>query len=271
MTILPGNSVTLSCDVVNAEAGLHGRTFMSQFFEELDYRQTQLGELILRRRHVLALDRDVVEVILNDEHLMSDMFTASEIALAKLPMQRLAATAPDITPDILVGGLGLGYTADAVLAHDHVRSLTVVEFLSPIIEWHRAGILPLGVTLAESHRCRFIEGDFFALALGDTGFDSDRPGRKFDGIFLDIDHSPDFHLNPSHAALYSDAGLARLTRHLTGAGIFALWSNDPPDKAFLLRLEAHFASASAEEVTFFNPLLGEECVQTVYLGMMAAI
>jgi spermidine synthase len=237
---------------------------MAHMFEELDYRQTQLGELILRRRRVLALDRDVVEVILNDEHLMSDMFTASEIALARLPMERLTAD----SPDIVVGGLGLGYTADAVLAHDHVRSLTVVEYLAPIIEWHRAGILPLGAKLAESPRCTFTEGDFFALALGDAGFDAGQPGRRFDGIFLDIDHSPDFHLNPSHAALYSDDGLARLTRHLTGQGIFALWSNDPPDEAFLSRLGTHFARASAEEVTFFNPLLAEDCVQTVYLGMM---
>ena len=243
---------------------------MSKLFEELDYRQTPLGELILRRRRVLALDRDVVEVILNDEHLMSDMFTASEIALADLPMDRMALAAPDQLPDILVGGLGLGYTADAVLAYDHVRSLTVVEYLAPIIEWHRDGMLPLGTRLANDPRCRFVEGDFFALALGDAGFDPVQPGRQFDGIFLDIDHSPDFHLNPSHAVLYGDDGLQRLKRHLTASGIFALWSNDPPDAAFLSRLESNFAAASAEEVTFFNPLMGEDCTQTVYLGMMAS-
>ena len=241
---------------------------MSTLFEELDYRQTQLGELILRRRRVLAMDRDVVEVILNDEHLMSDMFTASEIALADIPLDRMTASAPDILPDILVGGLGLGYTAEAVLGHDRVRSLTVVEYLAPIIEWHRAGILPLGTRLADDPRCRLVEGDFFALALGDAGFDPDRPGRRFDGIFLDIDHSPDFHLNPSHAALYGDDGLTRLKHHLTGSGIFALWSNDPPDSIFLSRLESHFTAASAEKVRFFNSLLGEDCVQTVYLGMM---
>ena len=247
---------------------------MSNMFEELDYRQTPLGELILRRRRVLALDRDVVEVILNDEHLMSDMFTASEIALADIPMDRMALAAPDtlpdILPDILVGGLGLGYTADAVLGHDRVGTLTVVEYLAPIIEWHQGGMLPLGTRLADDPRCRFIEGDFFALALGDAGFDPDQPGRQFDGIFLDIDHSPDFHLNPSHVALYGDDGLQRLKRHLTATGIFALWSNDPPDAAFLSRLESNFAAASAEEVTFFNPLMGEDCTQTVYLGMMAS-
>ena len=121
---------------------------MSKMFEELDYRQTPLGTLILRRRHILKLGRDVVEVILNDEHLMSDMFTASEVALARLPMERLATK----QPDILVGGLGLGYTAEAVLAYSDVQSLTVIEYLTPVIEWHRDGRLPLGTALADDPR-----------------------------------------------------------------------------------------------------------------------
>lgn len=128
---------------------------MPPLFEELDYRQTALGELILRRRRIMKLDRDVVEVILNDEHLMSDMFTASEIALARLPLERMLAGGA-IRPDILVGGLGLGYTADTVLAYDAVASLTVIEYLAPLIEWHEAGILPLARRLPEDRRCRFV-------------------------------------------------------------------------------------------------------------------
>ena len=236
-------------------------------YEELDYRQTALGELILRRRRILKLDRDVVEVILNDEHLMSDMFTASEIALARLPLDRMATTGP-ARPDILVGGLGLGYTADAVLGYDAVASLTVVEYLAPLIEWHEAGLLPLARRLPDDPRCRFVEGDFFALARSATGFDQQQPGRRFDGIFLDIDHSPDFHLNPSHADFYSTDGLSRLQRSLTPGGIFALWSNDPPDAGFLARMKAVFADASAEAVVFHNPLLEEDCTQSVYLGMV---
>ena len=239
---------------------------MSGLFEELDYQQTALGELILRRRKILKLDRDVVEVILNDEHLMSDMFTASEIALATIPMALLEA-AGRTDADILVGGLGLGYTADAVLRSKAARSLAVVEYLAPLIGWHEAGILPVGRRLADDPRCRFIEADFFALARGGDGFDPQAPGRRFDGIFLDIDHSPDFHLNPSHADFYSEEGLARLAKSLTGEGIFALWSNDPPDQAFVARLATQFPSARAEEVVFHNPLLEEDCVQTVYLGI----
>ena len=239
---------------------------MPPLFEELDYRQTALGELILRRRRIMKLDRDVVEVILNDEHLMSDMFTASEIALARLPLERMLASGA-VRPDILVGGLGLGYTADTVLAYDAVVSLTVIEYLAPLIEWHEAGILPLARRLPEDRRCRFVEGDFFALARGDDGFDPQMPGRRFDGIFLDIDHSPDFHLNPSHADFYSADGLTRLQTSLTAGGVFALWSNDPPDAGFLARMKSVFADASAEAVVFPNPLLEEDCTQTVYLGV----
>jgi hypothetical protein len=93
------------------------------------------------------------------------------------------------------------------------------------------------------------------------------PGRCFDGIFLDIDHTPDFYLNPSHAGFYSDDGLHRLSGQLKPGGIFALWSNDPPQEEFLGRLRQHFARAQAEEVVFFNPLLEEDCVQTVYIGI----
>ena len=234
-------------------------------FEELDHRQTPLGELILRRRRILKLDRDVVEVILNEEHLMSDMFTASEIALATVPM-RLLEKGGTGRAEILVGGLGLGYTADAVLGFRSVASLTVVEYLSPIIEWHKAGLLPLGTKLADDPRCRFVEADFFGLARGGDGFDPAMPGRRFDGIFLDIDHSPDFHLNPSHADFYSEEGIVRLSHSLKDGGIFALWSNDPPDETFLARLRSQFAIASAEEVVFHNPLLEEDCVQTVYIA-----
>jgi len=238
---------------------------MPPLFEELDYRQTVLGELILRRRRILKLDSDVVEVILNEEHLMSDMFTASEVALARLPLDLMMSNGP-VRPDILVGGLGLGYTADTVLGYDAVASLTVIEYLAPLIEWHEAGILPLARRLPDDPRCRLVEGDFFALARGDDGFDAQMPGRRFDGIFLDIDHSPDFHLNPSHADFYSEQGLARLQNSLAAGGIFALWSNDPPDDGFLSRMRSVIADASAEKVVFHNPLLEEDCTQTVYLG-----
>ena len=235
---------------------------MSKLFEELDYQITPLGTLSLRRRRQLKLNKDVVEVILNDEHLMSNIFTASEIALADLPLPGMTHKAPDI----LVGGLGLGYTAQAVLAYEHVRSVTIIEYLAPVISWHRDGLLPIGTALADDPRCKIVEADFFASAASDDGFDKAQPHRKFDSIFLDIDHTPDFHLNHSHAGFYSEEGLRKLASHLNEGGVFALWSNDPSDDAFINRLKDIFKNAHAEDVVFFNPLMEKDCTQTVYIA-----
>jgi spermidine synthase len=235
---------------------------MSKLFEELDYQMTPLGELSLRRRRQLKLDKDVVEVILNDEHLMSDMFSVSEIALADLPLSRMKHKAPEI----LVGGLGLGYTAKAALAFDHVRSVTIIEYLAPVISWHKDGLLPIGTVLSDDPRCQIIEADFFACAASDDGFDKTQPQRKFDGIFLDIDHAPDFHLSHSHASFYAEEGLEKLSNHLKDGGVFALWSNDGADDAFVNRLEKVFHHAHAEDVVFFNPLMETDCYQTVYIA-----
>ena len=132
---------------------------MGALFEELDHRTTPLGEISLRRRHDPSLDVDVFEAKLDDEFLMSSLFTVAEIALADLG---LAAVGGDAL-DVVVGGLGLGYTAQAALADDRVRSLHVIEGLDEVIAWHRRGLLPLSGSLTGDERCHLHHGDFFAL------------------------------------------------------------------------------------------------------------
>ncbi|MFN4088376.1 MAG: spermidine synthase [Alphaproteobacteria bacterium] len=239
---------------------------MSIRFEELDYRPTEIGALSLRRRRDPALGIDVFEIKLGDEYLMSSLFTASEVALARSGMARLSGTGLDV----VVGGLGLGYTAQAVLAHDTCATLLVVEALDAVIDWHESGLLPLGPALTADPRCRFVHGDFFALAASDEGFDAGRPGRRFDAILVDIDHSPDFFLDPRNADFYRPDGLRRLARHLVPGGVFGLWSNDAPDAGFTERLAAVFAEACAEPVTFRHPVRDASFTQTVYLARTAA-
>lgn len=238
---------------------------MSSLFEELDYRPTPIGALSLRRRRELTLDTDVFEIKLGEEFLMSSLFTASEIALARLGLADLA----DADLDVVVGGLGLGYTARAVLEHETVRSLIVVETLDAVIDWHETGLLPLGPELTGDPRSRFVHGDFFKLAASDEGFDPDRPSRRFDAILVDIDHSPEFLLDPGNAGFYQPEGLRRVAAHLRPGGVFGLWSNDKPDDAFTARLAGVFAEARAEPVTFHNPLQNREATQTVYLARQA--
>jgi spermidine synthase len=235
---------------------------MSVLFEELDYRPTPIGALTLRRRRVLSLGVDVFEIKLGDEHLMSSLFTASEIALAKRGLA--AAHGEDL--DVVVGGLGLGYTAQAVLQHASVASLTVVELFEAVVDWHREGLLPIGTELTVDPRSRFVVGDFFALTASDGGYDVLTPGRRFDAILVDIDHSPDALLDDRNGSFYSAEGLRQVGARLKPAGIFGLWSNDKPDPAFTERLAGIFAEAWSEPVTFDNPLQGRPFTQTIYLA-----
>jgi spermidine synthase len=235
---------------------------MSKYFEELDYCPTPIGALSLRRRRELTLDVDVFEIKLGDEFLMSSLFTASEIALARLGLAEFSGG--DL--DVVVGGLGLGYTAKAVLEHQNVASLVIVEALEAVIDWHAKGLLPLGPELTGDARCRFVHGDFFALAASEAGFDPAASARRFDAVLVDIDHSPDFLLDPRNRSFYAEEGLSRLAAQLRPGGVFGLWSNERPDDVFTERLGRVFSDARAEPITFHNPLQDEPFTQTVYVA-----
>ena len=231
-------------------------------FEELDYRQTALGELILRRRLSLALGgREIFEVKLNDEYLMSSLFHESEVALADLGLAALGGEGWDV----VVGGLGLGYTAAAALKYDQVARLIVVEALAPVIDWHQRELVPNGTLLSGDARCRFYHKDFFVLARED-GFDPNDPGHLFDAILLDIDHTPDALLNPSHADLYSVEGMKRLRTFLKPGGVFGLWSNDVPDRDFLALMSSVFDQVDGHVVEFTNPIQGKTATNGVYVA-----
>jgi len=231
-------------------------------FEELDYHRTAKGELILRRRRALEADgREIFEVKLNDEYLMSSLFHESEEALADLGLARLTGQ----SWDVVVGGLGLGYTAAAALAYDQVARLIVVEALAPVIDWHQRKLVPNGTPLSKDARCRYCHKDFFELVRCD-GFDPEDPGHRFDAILLDIDHTPGAWLNPGHADLYSEQGLTRLRAFLRRGGVFGLWSNDVPDKKFLAVLSCVFDQVEGHVVEFENPIQGNTAANGVYVA-----
>jgi spermidine synthase len=231
-------------------------------FEELSSSETRMGVLSLRRRLEPTRDVDVYEVKLGDEFLMSSLFTVAEIELARLGLAPLAGD----ELDVVVGGLGLGYTARAALEDQRVRSLIVVDALEEVIDWHRQNLLPDVAGLASDPRCRLVHADFFALAASATGFDALDPDRRFDAVLLDIDHTPRHVLHPSHASFYTPDGLRRLQANLRPGGVFALWSDDPPDEGFLEVLTEVFGTAEAQVVDFPNFHTGGRSANTVYVA-----
>ena len=233
-------------------------------FEELDYQKTPLGEISLRRRAEPRLEGEILyEVKLGDEFLMSSLFTNAEIQLARLGLAALEGTGWDI----VVGGLGLGYTAVAALKDPSVKSLMVIEVMEPVIDWHRRGLVPLGKELVADSRCTLVHADFFEVAsLSGSGFDRAAPTRLVHAVLLDIDHSPSHWLNPGNSAFYTAQGLRNLADKLYPGGIFGLWSNDPPDKEFTRLLDTIFQSSESHIVSFPNPYSRGESSNTVYLA-----
>lgn len=236
---------------------------MSARLTELDYRSTPRGEVSLRRRHDPVLGADVFEVLLGDEYLMSSAFTVAEEELARLALSDVAGQCLDV----VVGGLGLGYTAVTALEDSRVISVLVVDAFDAVIDWHERRLLPTSAALLDDGRCRLLAADFFA-GLADPAAWGLAPDGRVHAVLVDIDHSPRHLLHPDHALLYDRSGLAALAARLRPGGVFGLWSDDPPDESFLVEMRDVFARASAHTVPFANPYTGGMSANTVYLGRL---
>ena len=240
---------------------------MALIFEELDYQKTQLGDISLRRRSEPKLDgKTLYEVKLDDEFLMSSLFTEAEIQLSRLGLAALKENNHKQDLDIVVGGLGLGYTAFAALEDSAVKSLRVIDVMVPVIDWHRRGLVPLGNELTSDPRCTLIHADFFEVATSPGGFDPADPDRLVHAVLLDIDHAPSHWLNSGNSSFYTESALAKMANKLHPGGIFGLWSNDPPETEFTNLLKSVFQSSESHIVTFPNPYTGSDSSNTVYLG-----
>ena len=140
--------------------------------EELAYHKTPLGELTLRRRtETLLQNAEVFEVKLGDEYLMSSLFTEGERQLSHLGLAELEGKL-----DVVIGGLGLGYTAVAALENTNVNSLLVIDKFQEVIDWHLNKLVPSGKILSNDKRCELRQGDFFELVK--MGFDIFDPAQK---------------------------------------------------------------------------------------------
>jgi len=236
---------------------------MSLLFEEIDSQTSPLGEISLRRRRFPAFgDRDIYEVKLNEEFLMSSLFVEAEEALATLG---LAAVQGDQL-SVVVGGLGLGYTAVAALKDERIKELLVVDALDTVIHWHQQELVPLGAVLNADSRNRYVHGSFFDLATEpDSGFDPGSPEKTFDAILLDIDHSPTEYLNAGNASFYTTENLALMAKQLKPQGVFSMWSQNQPEPAFEALLGTVFERVESHIVSLYNPFQNCESTNSVYV------
>jgi len=240
---------------------------MSVMYEELDFQPTPIGDLMLRRRRLIQLGGlDIYEVKLGEDFLMTSLFHEAECQLSKLGLGMLEKE----NLKVVIGGLGLGYTAVSALEDQRVSSLVVVEYLQGVIDWHQKGLVPLGKTLTKDSRCRLVQADFFALCRDvSNGFDPDHPANKHDAILLDIDHTPTRVLHQTNTRFYTEQGLGELAGHLNPGGVFGLWADGFPEDAFTRLLGRVFKNAASHTITFDNPLTGGTSEGAVYVAQTA--
>ncbi len=242
---------------------------MPPLFEEIDSQPSPLGEISLRRRQMPAFgDRGIYEVKLGDEFLMSSMFVAAEEALSTLGL----AAVKGESLSVVVGGLGLGYTAVAALKDERIAELLVVDSLSAVIGWHQKELVPLREILNADARNRYVLGSFFDLATSpSTGFDPNCDGKKFDAILLDIDHSRTEYLNAANASFYTTANLTLMAEQLKPGGVFAMWSQNLPEERFETLLKTVFDKVDSHVVSFYNPFQRGDATNSVYVCVNGAL
>lgn len=221
----------------------------------LAYEPSPIGMIGLRRRELASQPGKVVtEITLDHTLLMSSCNSASERALS--------SHALDLHPgpqlDVLVGGLGLGYTALEVLRSPRVARLEVVEFLPQVIDWFERGLLPLAAELDPDSRFEVSCGDVYGRLAA-------TPGRRHDLVLVDVDHSPDEPLDSASDAFYTAAGLEQVKRHLNPDGVLGVWSyaESPVFEATLRRV---FSEVHVQPSTFENQLIGEEETNWLYFA-----
>ena len=215
--------------------------------EILAYEDSPLGPLCLRRRELLSRPGTVVtEVTLNHEFLMSSLYTDSERELARIAIQMHQGS----SLNVLVGGLGLGYTALEVLQSNNCSHLEVVELLPQVIDWLKQGLVPLSQELNDESRLNVQQGDVYARLAG-------VPARQFEVILIDVDHSPDERLGEENASFYSVEGLRAAKQHLAPGGVMGVWSY-AESSPFADALRTVFASVEVVPITYDNQLVDEQ-------------
>ena len=240
---------------------------MSLLFEEIDSQVSAIGQISLRRRRMPAFgDRDIYEVKLGDEFLMSSMFVDAEEALSTLGLA--AVEGNDLS--VVVGGLGLGYTAVAALKDERIAEMFVVDALDTVIDWHKDEKVPLGKILNADTRNHYVLGSFFDLATDPSrGFDPNAVGKSFDAILLDIDHSPTEFLNVANASFYTTENLTLMAEQLKSKGVFAMWSQNLPEAHFEDLLKTVFEDVESHVISFFNPFQNIVSTNSVYVCVKA--
>lgn len=180
-----------------------------------------IARAVSPRGEVVLGDREgVLELRVNGVFVMDTAETSSERALATEAL----ALCP--TPErVLVGGLGLGFTAAELLSDRRVGQIDVIEIEQSVLDWMGDGTIPHGASLLADHRLTVIVGDVVQV-LARAG------DETYDLILLDVDNGPGYLVHAANAALYGELFIECCLDVLRPGGVLAIWAANPTPELY---------------------------------------
>jgi len=156
-------------------------------------------------------------MMLGPNELMSSRLSGSEEALATLACRRIEAVK---RPNLLIGGLGMGFTLRAALAVLGIDArITVAELVPAVIAWARGPMANIFADSLNDPRASILKADVIEVIRSHPS--------AFDAILLDVDNGPEGLIRKANDALYNLKGLKAIRQALRRGGVLAVWSSGP--------------------------------------------
>ncbi len=198
-------------------------------YAEVARAESARGEVVLRRR-IEEHAADALELRVNGVFVMDTRETSTEVELAAAALDLVASPRR-----VVVGGLGLGYTTQRVLADQRVEEVRVVEIEEALVAWMRDGTVPHGPAVLADKRLRVVTADIAMAVVEATS--------TYDLVLLDVDNGPGYLVHQANEQVYARPFLEAARRIIDPGGALVIWSASPaPELA--ADLEAVFGNCT---------------------------
>ena len=162
--------------------------------------------------------------------LMNSRAFNSEEQLAVLGCAHLKKTT---NTQVVVGGMGMGYTLAAALkAVPDCATVIVADLIPEVVEWNRG---PLGDCAGKP-----LDDKRTQVHIGDVGELLVKRNEAYDAVLLDVDNGPEGLTSNENNWLYSMTGTRSIYNSLRPKGVLAVWSAGPDKKYTSLLKKAGF-------------------------------